>query len=349
MAWTRREVLAAGAGGLLGLLARADEGAAPATRMGVVLYSYGVRRAADKEAGFDDPLTFLDYCRSIGAGGVQTPLGARDDAYSDKLREQCGANKLYVEGIVSLPRDKDDVGRFTDEVRTAKRCGAGVFRTALLNGRRYETFDSAEAFDKFRDQAKASLALARPVVEKHEVRMAVENHKDQRSAELLDLLKGLDCPLVGVCLDTGNNIALLEPPEETVDLLAPHAFTTHVKDMGVEEYADGFLLAETPLGTGFLDLEKVVKALRKAPQGPRLNLEMITRDPLKIPCLTPKYWATLEDVPGRRLAAMLSLVRAKAGKEPLPRVGGLSKEEQIRREDENVRQSLRYAKERLDA
>src|SRR5262249_49626793 len=174
-------------------------------------------------------------------------------------------------------------------------------------------------------------------------------HKDLQAPALLDLIKKLDSPFVGVCIDTGNNIALLETPQETVELLSPHAFTTHIKDMGVEEYADGFLLAETPLGTGFLDLGKAVKALRKAPHEPRLNLEMITRDPLKIPCLTPKYWATLEDVPGRRLAAMLALVRAKAGKEPLPRVGGLSKEEQIRREDENVRQSLRYAKERLDA
>ena len=59
----------------------------------------------------------------------------------------------------------------------------------------------------------------------------------------LDLVKKLDSPFVGVCIDTGNNLALLEAPQETVDLLAPHAFTTHVKDMGVEEYADGFLLA----------------------------------------------------------------------------------------------------------
>ncbi len=133
-----------------------------------------------------------------------------------------------------------------------------------------------------------------------------------------------------------------------MELLAPHAFTSHLKDIGVEEYADGFLLAEVPLGTGFLDLAKIVATLRKAKPDFRLNLEMITRDPLKIPCLAPKYWATLENIPGRRLAEILALVRAKAGKKPLPRVGELSKEDQLKREDENVRQSLRYAKEHLD-
>jgi 3-oxoisoapionate decarboxylase len=279
---------------------------------------------------------------------VQTSLGVRDDEYADKLRGFMETNKLYLEGIISLPRDKADVDRFADEVRTVKRCGAAVFRTALMNGRRYEVFDSAEAFAKSVEQAKQSLALARPAVEKHEVRMAIENHKDLQAPDLLDLVKKIDSPFVGVCVDTGNSIALLEPPQETVELLAPHAFTTHVKDMGVEEYPDGFLLSEVPLGTGFLDLEKIAATLRRARPEIRLNLEMITRDPLKIPCLTPKYWATLDSVSGRRLAEMLALVRAKAGKKPLPRIGELSKEEQLRREDDNVRQCLRYAKERLE-
>ena len=38
---------------------------------------------------------------------------------------------------------------------------------------------------------------------------------------------------VGVCLDTGNNVALLEDPMEVVETLAPLAFTTHIKDMAV--------------------------------------------------------------------------------------------------------------------
>ena len=123
--------------------------------------------------------------------------------------------------------------------------------------------------------------------------------------------------------------------------------------MGVEEYVDGFLLSEVPLGTGFLDLAVRRSSAATRPACParksRLNLEMITRDPLKIPCLTPRYWATLDNIPGRRLADMLALVRSKAGKKPLPRVGSLAKDEQLKREDENVRQSLRYAKERLGA
>ena len=346
MNWTRREMLAATAGSLASLLARADS-PADAPRMGVVIHSFGIRRTADKERKFDDPLTFLDYCRTLGAGGVQTNLGARDDAYAERLRDFAAEHKLYVEGSITLPRDRADVERFAAEVQTAKRCGASVFRSVLMNGRRYEVFDSDSAFRKFAEQAKQFLALARPVVEKHDIRMAVENHKDLRSPELVELLRKLDCPLAGVCFDTGNSIALLEPPRDTVELLAPRTFTTHIKDMGVEEYADGFRLAEVPLGTGFLDVPGMIAAVRKVRPEVRLNLEMITRDPLNIPCLTPKYWATLEDTPARRLADLLALVRSKAGKQPLQRVSGLGREEQVRLEEDNVRQCLRYSRERL--
>jgi 3-oxoisoapionate decarboxylase len=349
MSWTRREMLASSAAPVASLLMQANLlGEVPRPRMGVVIHSYGIRKANDKDRAFDDPLAFLDYCRSIGAGGAQTSLGIRDDAYAAKIQELLRTHKLYVEGSIALPRDRDDVERFAKEVGTAKSCGAKLFRTVLMNGRRYEVFDSADAYRKFFEQGKLSLKLALPVVEKNEIRMAVENHKDLQAPDLLDLIKKLDSPMAGVCLDTGNNIALLESPQETVDVLAPHAFTTHIKDMGVEEYPEGFLLAEVPLGTGFLDLAKIVATVRRTRPEITLNLEMMTRDPLKIPCLTPKYWTTLEHVPARRLAEMIALVRAKAGKKSLPRISQLKKEEQIQREDENVRACLRYAQTELN-
>jgi sugar phosphate isomerase/epimerase len=346
MSVTRREFLAACAAALPAPLVAHDRRDAGPAGLGIVIHSYGLRRA-DKESHFDDPLTFLDYCHALGAGGVQTSLGNRDEAYCAKLRARAEEHRMYVEGSVRLPRDKADVERFTGEVRTAKECGAAVVRTVQIDGRRYEVFDSAAAFRKAMEQARQALLLAKPVVERHGVKLAVENHKDLEAKALVELLKAIDSPNVGACVDTGNSLALLEPPLETAEALAPYVFSTHLKDLGVEEYGDGFLMAEVPLGAGFLDLARIVEVLRKAKPAPRLNLEMITRDPLKIPCLTDKYWATMEDVPGRRLARALALVRKHAAKKPLPRVSGLAREEQVKREDENVRESLRFARERL--
>ena len=69
---------------------------------------------------------------------------------------------------------------------------------------------------------------------------------------------------LGVCLDTGNNIALLDDPMATVEALAPYAVSTHIKDMGVAPYPDGFLLSEMPLGEGMLDMRRIVDTIRRA-------------------------------------------------------------------------------------
>src|SRR5262249_29983167 len=151
---------------------------------------------------------------------------------------------------------------FEAEVRTAKAAGAAVLRTVLLPTRRYETFRSLRDFRAFRDRSWASLRLAGPVVARHGVWLAVENHKDFRASELADLLRRLKNEHVGVCLDLGNNVALLEDPLQTAQALAPWTQAVHLKDMAVAEHPDGFLLSEVPLGEGFLDLPRLFTLLR---------------------------------------------------------------------------------------
>jgi sugar phosphate isomerase/epimerase len=289
----------------------------------------------------------MNHARALGAHGVQVGLGIRDVAAADALREGARDAAMYLEGIIALPRDSADMARFETEVGTAKRAGVEIVRTVMLSGRRYETFKSAEAFRRFADSSFHSLTLAAPVVARHGVCLAVENHKDWRAEELIAILKKIGNDHVGICLDTGNSIALLEDPIEVVEALAPWAFTTHFKDMGLEEFRQGFFLAEVPLGTGMIDLPRVVKTVRQARPEIRINIEMITRDPLKVPCLTESYWATFAELPARHLARALTMVRDHPPSRPLPRISGLSQAEQLRIEDENVRRCLAFAHEHL--
>jgi sugar phosphate isomerase/epimerase len=344
---TRREALALGAGIVLAGGLRAAE---PKKRLGVVIHSYGIRRGNPPKGDgprFDDPCDFLDHCAALGAAGVQTALGVRGAEYNAKLRAKAEKHGMYVEGTVALPKDGDDTKRFADELRSAKECGATVLRTVAMNGRRYETFETKEAFDNFAKQAWKSLQLAEPVARKLDVKLAVENHKDWRIDELLGVLKKLDSPHVGVCLDTGNSIALLEEPLEIVKAYAPWTFTTHFKDMAVAEYDDGFLLSEVPLGDGFLDLKQIVAVVEKARPGVRSNLEMITRDPLRVPCLAPKYWATMDAVGGRQLAQALAMVRKHKAAAPLPTVSKLTLAERLDAEEANVRKCFKFSRDTL--
>ena len=316
-------------------------------RLGIGMHSYGFHWKAAKEKNpavkFSDALTFLQYAKQLGAGGVQVAIGAKDSAYAAKMRALAERFGMYFEAQTTLPKKEPEVAQFEADVRLAKGAGAEVVRTALLSGRRYETFDSAEAFQKFREQAWQSLTFAEPVLKRHGLRLAVENHKDWLASEFVELLKRLNSEYVGACVDFGNNLALLEEPMAVVEALAPFAFSTHIKDMAVREYADGFLLSEVPLGEGFLDLPKMIAVMLKANPRIRFNLEMITRDPLKIPCLTDGYWTTMHEARAPRLAAALALVRQNVSKKPLPQTTGLNPEAQLAFEDENVRKSLAYA------
>lgn len=345
----RREMLLS-IPGTLSMLAP-DAQARPITQLGVVIYCFGIRQQAEesRDEGRDlfDPLNFLKHCRGVGAGGIQAPLRTKDETYTSKLRQEAEAYEMFIEGIASLPRDAADVERFEAQVRTAKRAGARVIRVVIIPGRRYEMFDSADEFRKFADRGLKSLQLAEPVAARHRIRLAVENHKDQRVAERLDVLKHLSSEYVGMCVDVGNSFALLEDPTEVVEAYAPWAFSVHLKDQAVREYEDGFLFADAPLGEGFLDLPTMVQILRKARPGVRFSLEVITRDPLKVPCLTEKYWATFADVTGRDLARTLRIVHANASTAPLPRISHLPPDQQVEREEENVRRSLTYARDHL--
>jgi sugar phosphate isomerase/epimerase len=254
---------------------------------------------------------------------------------------------MFVEGIARLPQNRADVQRFDAEVRTAKQAGAKVIRVVIIPGRRYERFDSDKEFREFAARGEKSLELAEPVATRHRVRLAIENHKGQRVPERLALLKRISSEYVGMCVDTGNSFALLDDPTEAVEAFAPWAYSVHLKDTAVRECEEGFLLADVTLGEGFLDLPKMVQILRASQPALEFSLEAHTRDPLLIPCLTEKYWATFADVPARDLARALKTVRTHASAKPLFRVSELPIDEQIRREEENVQQCLAYAREHL--
>jgi sugar phosphate isomerase/epimerase len=348
MSLSRRDFLGAAAlGAFAGAAGGAPGGREARAPLGVAISSYFIHARAGRAQDFAGPLKFLAFCHERGAAGVQTPVGVRDGDYTKAVRRWLDEHRMYLEGSLRMPRDKADVERFEAEVRTAGQAGAKVVRTVMQPNRRYEVFKEAKEYRVFKEWSRQSLRLAEPVVARHKVRLAVENHKDFRVAELVELLREVGSEWVGACVDLGNNIALLEAPAAVVRALAPWAFACHFKDMAVADMPDGFLLAEVPLGEGLLDLKAAAATLRKARPELHLSLEMITRDPLRVPCLSDGYWATLADVPGRDLARTLALVRKHGRKTPLPRVSPLSQADQLAAEDRNSRRSLAFAREHL--
>ncbi|MFY9724350.1 MAG: sugar phosphate isomerase/epimerase family protein [Bryobacteraceae bacterium] len=347
---TRRELMAAAAGCAPLLLSRKIAAVAEGAIAGLggAPAAFGLEMRAARAA---DPHTdFLDLCHKIELDGCETRLVSYDVATARALRERAERYHMRIILDTPLPRDENDVERFDSAVKACKEAGAFSLHAAMT-GRRYEEFDTFEAFHRDFERCQKSVALAEPVLRKYRLRLGIENHKGWRAAEQAAWLKRVSSEWVGVHFDFGNNISLCEDPEETFRILSPYAIACHLKDMAVEPYEDGFLLSEVPLGDGILDLARWVTALRQRdPQIP-FDSETITRDPLKIPVFTKKYWATFDDsyspLPGRDLARVLEIVHRNPPKKPLPRLSELSEEQRLRLEAENNRLSIRYARQTL--
>ena len=301
-----------------------------------------------KNPSFDlfEPEHFFRHAKRLGAGGFQVELGVLEPSRVLSLRRQADAEGMYIEGIVKAPKSRADLDRFDAEMQSASLVGAKAVRSTIFTGRRYEFFESLQQYKEHDAQSRRSLELAAPIAEKHRVAFAPENHKDHRIAERVDALRKISSEYVGVCVDTGNNFALLEDPVETAKQLAPWARSVHIKDQAVQLTEDGFLFGDIPLGQGFIDLLQIVGILQTARPELNFTLELLTRDPLNVPCLLPDYWRTFPQLPATDLARTLRTVRDNEAKE-LQYPSRLSLDQQVALEESNVVQSINYARDRL--
>jgi sugar phosphate isomerase/epimerase len=342
---TRRQILGVAAAAPAWLAAQTPKqlpnlGGAPA--------GFPVRTRAGR--GGPKPFDFVEHCNSLGLGVVETRLSATDHEATRTLREKVESHHMRLILDVGYPRDEAGIAAFDASVKAAKESGAISLRAAMT-GRRYEDMNSFEEFRQNFERCQKAIALAEPILRKHRIRLGLENHKGWRSAEQAAWLKRLSSEWVGVHFDFGNNIALCEEPAQTLRNLLPYTVACHIKDMAVQSYEDGFLLSEVPLGEGLLDLKGMVAALRQKDANMPFDLEMITRDPLKVPVLTDKYWASFDDtyspLPGRDFAKIVALITRNHPKNPLPHTSGLSTEAQLKLEDDCISKSIEYARQNL--
>jgi 3-oxoisoapionate decarboxylase len=344
---TRREVLAAAVTAPAWVASKTARAQVPTLRnLGGTPTAFALRSRATRPA-FD----MVEHCRSLGLGAAQTRLANYDAKTVKAFRQQVEGYGMRAILGAPLPREPGDVAAFETAVAACKEAGAVALHAAMTQ-RRYEEFQTLDAFKAHFAQCQKSVGLAEPVLRKHRLRLAIENHKGWRAAEHAAWMERVSSEWVGVCFDFGNNVALCEDPMDTLARLAPFTIFCHMKDMAVAPYDEGFLLSEVPFGQGFLDLAGIVRTLQTRDPQMIFALEMITRDPLRIPVYTDGYWKTFDDaaspLPGRDLARMLIIVRKHPPKEPLPHIAGLTPEAQVKLEDELNQRCVDYCRQYLD-
>ncbi|MCG8615878.1 MAG: sugar phosphate isomerase/epimerase, partial [Desulfobacterales bacterium] len=117
------------------------------------------------------------------------------------------------------------------------------------------------------------LRRAAPEAEDLGIHLALENHCDSFSQEVLWVIEQADHSHVGACIDTMNPWHMTEDPMAAIENLAPVAFTNHFRDDRIDFTRDGFKVSGTAVGEGDIDMVKAYEILRTRSRSNRINIE----------------------------------------------------------------------------
>ena len=204
--------------------------------------------------GAVDACGLLAKARSLGVGVVQIC----DNLPLDRLPENELATLAKSRGEITI-----EVGtrgstpaHLRQYLAIARQLGSPILRTVI------DTADDRPDIDEIIQRISA---VADEFAEAGVV-LAVENHDRFTAGEFVRILREVNSPAVGICLDTVNSFGALEGPEVVVNTLAPWTVNLHVKDFNIRRFESmlGFVIDGRPAGQGRLDIHWLLGTLRAA-------------------------------------------------------------------------------------
>ena len=109
------------------------------------------------------------------------------------------------------------------------------------------------------------LSKAAKEAERHNIKLAMENHIDFNSDEILTILKNVNSPCLGLNFDTGNFVRVLDDPVRAMDKLVKYVYATHIKDLKVQlgvPVNEWYFFSCTPVGAGgIVNNQRIAQAL----------------------------------------------------------------------------------------
>lgn len=118
-------------------------------------------------------------------------------------------------------------------------------------------------------EARSNVESILPLLEQQEVALCLETYEQVPTDNNIALVKAINSPHVGICLDPANCVASLESPMEVVTKTAPYVLNWHVKDFAFSRRDGwvGFTLAGAPLGEGLLRYDEIYQHLQPHTRG----------------------------------------------------------------------------------
>ncbi|MCO5196088.1 MAG: sugar phosphate isomerase/epimerase [Anaerolineae bacterium] len=214
---------------------------------------------------------FLTFAKKLDVDGVSLEscfFPTFDKAWFVDLKAQLdeyGFDRVYAWGHpdgLEAGKNRDAYDDMIAQIPNAALIGADVMRV-VASSLMFRHEPHGPQIDIlvgwFKDAVK--------VAEEHGVKLAVENHIDYTSDECVELLDRVDSPYLGLNLDTGNFLRLLDDPVEGAKKLANRTLATHIKDLKPVKGLDArewYFFSSTPVGDGLVDNQKLAQILYDA-------------------------------------------------------------------------------------
>ncbi len=264
-------------------------------RLGMHTYSLYHHGIAEDWAGFQLPWPrqmsiwqLMDYMVEIGLEGLHLDdkaFDSMDHDHFDRVRNYAQDKNLYLEynfALLSKKYDSSVQHEIEEGIGIAAAIGADVAKIGMNLTRPHPV-----AASKFHPEVMSQLENvvgkltdASSLAENSGVRLAIENHTDAFSEEVIWVLDQVDHPFIGACIDTVNGLHVTENPITAVANLAPRAFTNHFRDNKILIKPYGFKLTGAALGEGDLDMQRAYELIKQNPNVNRLNIELDLQCPL---------------------------------------------------------------------
>jgi sugar phosphate isomerase/epimerase len=178
------------------------------------------------------------------------------------------------------------------------------------------------------------------------VKLAVENHGgDLQAREMKAMVEAVGPDVMGVCLDSGNPVWMLEDPHMTLEVLIPYAETCHVRDSAVWKTPDGIAVRWVNMGDGNVDIDGWIRTFVQAKPGlPIIFENLVSANPRVHSIYNSQFWDKWRKMPAADFARFLAIADTGTPKPATPRPEGKTAGQQ-RIEDLEI--CVRYTRDLL--
>lgn len=233
------------------------------------VYRWAIGRSYYQPRNPMTPAQFIEAAVRHGAGAVMFCHNFPFETYAKEEVEELSALCRQSGLLVEMGARGSDPEYFQKMLDISDRMGASILRLTLDVDRSVEAEIPGEL-----QRIHNCLESVLPSARKYGVRLAIENYIDLPSPEIVDIIRDLRDPQIGVCYDSANSILGFENPVETACLLAPYTITAHFKDVMTVLDPRGNTIQGTALGEGMVDFPAILEIFRKNNYSGCVHLEL---------------------------------------------------------------------------